>query len=161
VRLKIQIDKRTYRVMVQSLVSVPEPLQGTFPVQAGSPAGSLQSPDDHSFGYPLGHRCNESGTRHRNEPLARARSVGLGRQDLVGGAAAARLQGGLKREEVCGLCAQGVVGAVKVVDEERERCRVHADEAALDLRLAANLDGRDQRDQQREQPHADHLAARP
>ncbi len=75
-------------------------------------------------------------------------------QDLVRRAGLPRLQRRAEVHQVCLLRGERLVGAVQVVDQERERRRVDADEAPFDLGLAADLDGGDERDQQRDQPDA-------
>jgi hypothetical protein len=52
---------------------------------------------------------------------------------------------------------------VQIVDQERKRGRVDADQAPLDLGLAADLDRRHHGDEKRDQPDADpaHAACRP
>ena len=101
------------------------------------------------------HDQHDARSMHWHQAFRGTQAIGLVGQHLVRGGVAARLEGRLSLGQVGRFRLQGVVGTVEIVDEECESGRVGADEAALDLGLAADLHRGDQRDQQGDQPDAD------
>jgi hypothetical protein len=91
----------------------------------------------------------------RHQAFGRPKSIRLVGQNLIGSRARAAGQHVLTLAQRDLFRVQGIVGPVKVVDQECKRGGIGADEAAHDLSLAADLDGGHDRDQQRDDPDAD------
>ena len=91
----------------------------------------------------------------RDQAFQRTQARGFVAQHLVRRATATRPQRRPPLRQLGLLDGQQVVAAVQVVDQKAERCGVDADQAPLDLGLAADLDRRHEGDQERDQPHAD------
>ena len=107
------------------------------------------------------HDEDDARPMNRHQAFGCPQTVGLVGKHLVRSVVAAGSQRGLLLRQVGGFRLQRVVGAMEVVDEECERGGVGAGEAAFDLRLAPDLDGGHQRNEQGDEPDADRAAGCP